>query len=226
MPLNVLSRLDSRKPPVAPQPVPEHAHHAGPSLHGDNAARRQAITELLFFSSVGDLARCQKICATWRIDPMDPSCCDYDKRTPLHLAASEGCYSVAQWLVDECGVEVNPVDRFKRTPLEDAVRGDHGEVVVLLVGQGGKVISKEGNLIDLSDSRLSGNVRIFGELDPEWEIDPKLLQFGDKVGEGEFGIVYRASYLGTPVAVKVLKDNDAVALGDFRRVRKLTSWCR
>jgi hypothetical protein len=68
MPLNVLSRLDSRKPPVAPQPVPEHAHHAGPSLHGDNAARRQAITELLFFSSVGDLARCQKICATWRID--------------------------------------------------------------------------------------------------------------------------------------------------------------
>jgi hypothetical protein len=50
------------------------------------------------------------------------------------------------------------------------VRGDHGEVVVLLVGQGGKVISKEGNLIDLSDSRLSGNVRIFGELDPEWEV--------------------------------------------------------
>jgi hypothetical protein len=51
---------------------------------------------------------------------------------------------------------------------------------------------------------------------PAPQIDPKLLQFGDKVGEGEFGIVYRASYLGTPVAVKVLKDNDAVALGDFR----------
>ncbi len=37
------------------------------------------------------------------------------------------------------------------------------------------------------------------------------------MGEGEFGVVYRASYLGTPVAVKVLKDNGAVALGDFRR---------
>lgn len=50
------------------------------------------------------------------------------------------------------------------------MRGDHGEVVTLLISQGGKVMSKEGQLIDLSDSRLSGNVRIFGELDPEWEV--------------------------------------------------------
>lgn len=42
--------------------------HGGLSLHGQNAARRQAITELLFFSSVGDLYRCQKICSTWKID--------------------------------------------------------------------------------------------------------------------------------------------------------------
>lgn len=38
----------------------------------------------------------------------------------------------------------------------------------------------------------------------------------EKVGEGEFGIVYKAKYFGTTVAVKVLKDQDAVALGDFR----------
>jgi serine/threonine protein kinase len=48
------------------------------------------------------------------------------------------------------------------------------------------------------------------------KIDPKLLHFGDKVGEGEFGNVFLATLLGTPVAVKVLKDNDAVTLGDFR----------
>lgn len=35
-----------------------------------------------------------------------------------HLSSSEGCYSVVEWLLAECGVEVNPVDRFKRTPLE------------------------------------------------------------------------------------------------------------
>ncbi len=40
-----------------------------------------------------------------------------DKRTPLHLAAAEGCYSSAAWLLSH-GVDVNPIDRFKRTPLE------------------------------------------------------------------------------------------------------------
>lgn len=29
------------------------------SLHGETAAKRQAITELLFFASVGDLYRCR-----------------------------------------------------------------------------------------------------------------------------------------------------------------------
>jgi len=37
-----------------------------------------------------------------------------------------------------------------------------------------------------------------------------------QVGEGEFGVVYKAQYLGATVAVKVLKDTNAVALGDFR----------
>lgn len=64
---------------------------------------------------------------------------------------------------------------------QDAVRGDHGVVVSLLLEHGGKVMSKEGALIELADSALSGNVRIFGELDPEWEIDPKQIVFQEKV---------------------------------------------
>eukprot|EP00955_Chlamydomonas_euryale_P051413 354861-Chlamydomonas_euryale.AAC.22 len=35
-------------------------------------------------------------------------------------------------------------------------------------------------------------------------------------GEGEFGEVYRARWCGTVVAVKVLKDFNAAAMGDFR----------
>ena len=34
-----------------------------------------------------------------------------------HLSAAEGCYSVVAWLMSK-GVDVNPIDRFKRTPLE------------------------------------------------------------------------------------------------------------
>jgi hypothetical protein len=41
-----------------------------------------------------------------------------------------------------------------------------------------------------------------------------------QVGEGEFGTVYKAQYLGTTVAVKVLKDDNAVAIGDFRWVQQ------
>lgn len=54
---------------VAASTVPITADHSahGASLHGENAARRQAITELLFFASVGDLNRCKKICRTWGV---------------------------------------------------------------------------------------------------------------------------------------------------------------
>lgn len=47
------------------------------------AARRRAITELLFFASVGDMRRCQRIVRIWNLPVSDPTCCDYDKRTPL-----------------------------------------------------------------------------------------------------------------------------------------------
>ena len=46
------------------------------SLHGAKAARRHAITELLFFSSVGDVVRCQRICSAWKID-VRPLLCHY-----------------------------------------------------------------------------------------------------------------------------------------------------
>ncbi|GIL70021.1 hypothetical protein Vretimale_3301 [Volvox reticuliferus] len=185
------------------------------SLHGENAARRQAITELLFFASVGDLYRCKKIIYAWGLNIKDASCCDYDRRTPLHLAAAEGAFSVVLWLLDH-GAEVNPIDRFKRTPLEDAVRGDHGDLATLLIQRGGRVLDKEGNLVELADSPLAGNVRIFTDYDPEWEIDPSNIKLSEKIGEGEFGVVYKANWNGTLVAVKVLKETGAVALGDFR----------
>ncbi|PNW74839.1 hypothetical protein CHLRE_12g507750v5 [Chlamydomonas reinhardtii] len=185
------------------------------SLHGENAARRQAITELLFFASVGDLYRCKKIIHAWGLNIKDASCCDYDRRTPLHLSAAEGAFSVVLWLLDH-GAEVNPIDRFKRTPLEDAVRGDHGDLATLLIQRGGKVLDKEGNLVELADSPLAGNVRIFTDYDPEWEIDPATIKQTEKIGEGEFGVVYKANWNGTIVAVKVLKETGAVALGDFR----------
>lgn len=36
----------------------------------------------------------------------------------------------------------------------------------------------------------------------DWTIDPSALQMGDLIGEGSFGKVYKAKYLGIDVAVK------------------------
>ncbi|KAK9838136.1 hypothetical protein WJX81_003291 [Elliptochloris bilobata] len=199
-------------------------HSFSPGVLRGVAARRQAITELLFFASVGDRDRCKKICAMWKLDVKDKKCCDYDRRTPLHLAAAEGCFSVVEWLLKEAGADTNPIDRFSRTPLEDAVRGDHGEVAQLLEREGGRIYkSSEKRLVELSKSHVAGYVRMYEDpaeqestLQPEWEIDPSDLVIGVKVGEGEFGTVHKATWHRTLVAVKVLRASDEVALGDFR----------
>lgn len=69
-------------------------------------------------AGINDLRRCKQITATWGIDVKDESCRDYDKRTPMHVAASEGAFSVVQWLVEEAGANLNPLDRWTKTPLE------------------------------------------------------------------------------------------------------------
>ena len=52
----------------------------------------------------------------------------------------------------------------------------------MLIQNGGKVIGKDGELVDLADSPLAGNVRLFTGYDPEWEIDPSSLILQEKIG--------------------------------------------
>ncbi len=56
---------------------------------------------------------------------------DYDGRTAMHLAASEGHIHIVQFLVEQ-GIELNPVDRWGNTPLEDARRHHHHHIVEFL----------------------------------------------------------------------------------------------
>ncbi len=66
----------------------------------------------------GDLAALQRL-----VDAgIDVNSTDYDKRSPLHLAASEGKVQAAEWLLKH-KANVNAVDRFGNTPLSDALRG-------------------------------------------------------------------------------------------------------
>jgi potassium channel len=58
-------------------------------------------------------------------------CSDYDGRTAMHLAASEGRMEVIEWLISR-GVRSNPRDRWGGTPLDDAVREGFPIIAALL----------------------------------------------------------------------------------------------
>ena len=57
---------------------------------------------------------------------------DYDKRTALHVAASEGQVSVVEALIS-CGADVDVTDRWGGTPLADAIRNGSSSCAKLLI---------------------------------------------------------------------------------------------
>lgn len=78
---------------------------------------------------------------------VDPNESDYDQRTAMHLAASEGQMDILEYLV---GIKANIMcrDRFNGTPLEDAVRHNfevrNAPLVQKLLRDHGATLSGEG----------------------------------------------------------------------------------
>ena len=54
---------------------------------------------------------------------------DYDGRTPIHLAASEGHLEVIEYLCLSGLRNINPIDKWNNTPLDDAIRGNFGTIL-------------------------------------------------------------------------------------------------
>eukprot|EP00581_Thalassiosira_minuscula_P019166 CAMPEP_0183734700 /NCGR_PEP_ID=MMETSP0737-20130205/44567_1 /TAXON_ID=385413 /ORGANISM="Thalassiosira miniscula, Strain CCMP1093" /LENGTH=607 /DNA_ID=CAMNT_0025968265 /DNA_START=54 /DNA_END=1877 /DNA_ORIENTATION=- len=97
---------------------------------------------------------------------------DYDRRTPLHIAASEGHLTICQFLVSE-GARVNRSDRWGGSPLDDAHRHRHLDCVQFLETMGGTfgsssqatnfiAAASEGDMEEVATLLRLGNVDVNG----------------------------------------------------------------
>jgi len=106
-----------------------------------NEQKEHELTSLLFAAAHGDSNEIVRLQA----QGADILGADYDFRTALHLAASEGHIHVIKLLVahvnhhfseKERAEELSARDRWDRTPLDDAVSGNHLQVQQLLEEHG------------------------------------------------------------------------------------------
>ena len=101
--------------------------------------RATRVNELIWAASKGDLGAIQD----QLLRGAELTCADYDRRTPLHLAAAENQTEVVKFFLREAardpdGLDLSPRDRWGGTPLDDAYLQGHGEVIALLEGAGAR----------------------------------------------------------------------------------------
>jgi serine/threonine protein kinase len=117
----------------------EHMQWAGTGILANRADLELPSEEfaagcnLLQSAARGDLASMDTLLKSGRTNV---NFRDYDRRTALHVAASEGHLEIVIFLVEICKAKVNRSDRWGGSPLDDALRHRHTQVVAYLRDHG------------------------------------------------------------------------------------------
>lgn len=84
-------------------------------------AKGLAVVNLLFAAQSGDITAMRR----YHLSDLDMNSADYDGRTALHLASSEGHELVVDYLIKVCKVDPCMKDRWGHTALDDAKQFKH-----------------------------------------------------------------------------------------------------
>ncbi len=85
------------------------------------------IQSLLLHASRGEVSEIKRLV----LKGFDLNECDYDKRTALHLAASEGHFNLVKYIVEK-RYNSTPTDRWGNTPYDDAIREGYEDIAEYL----------------------------------------------------------------------------------------------
>jgi ankyrin repeat protein len=126
---------------------------------------------------------------------------DYDKRTPLHIAACEDKLEIVQCLC-QAKVEVNARDRWGNTPLQNATMRRSYRVIQYLRAQGAE-LGKNGDLIQaLAEAAVKNDIEQLA----------LLLQTGASVNTPDFDgrtVLHKAASAGALQSVQFLVQHGA-----------------
>ncbi|KAK2652349.1 hypothetical protein Ddye_012205 [Dipteronia dyeriana] len=153
----------------------------------------QSIGNFLSFASRGDRVGLNQMLR----NGTSPNVQDYDKRTALHLAASEGHAPIVELLL-HYNANVNLIDRWQRTPLTDARLYGHRDICRILEVNGGKEFINDQSMT-VRHEQYSSEVKFdISELD---------IQHSTTVEQGEFGESQKVKWRGTWVVKTVIKSH-------------------
>jgi hypothetical protein len=176
---------------------------------GEINDRERALAQLLWAVRNDDVSALVKVIGEHN-DYTLVNAADYDKRTPLHVAASNNSLKAASMLLS-VGACVDALDRWNNTPMANAQSSGFQDMVKLLTYNGARPVA-------------AGDASESGSKPPsphkmDWMIDPREIDLSDSslIGKGSFGEIRQATWRGTKVAVKSIRNSLSKVINDVRQ---------